>query len=145
MTCARFQNARNRSDARSGVPRMGRTIAWLLSILVLGLTGTLGVYNGITEWPDAHTPLQKSVTGGVLLYGVLGLAGIVGLALRRRWSFPVVIAWAVVVTYVPAAAVMAYAPDGTIGAALTAGAGAALIAAGVAWVAHVATRKAPAA
>ena len=113
-----------------------RRIAWVLSILVLALTGVIGVNNGIREWSDAVTPLQRSVTGGVFLYGVLGLAGAVGLGLRRRWSYPVAIAWGVVVTYVPGAAVMAYAPDGTWGAALTGSVAAALIAVGVAWTAR---------
>ena len=118
---------------------MGRKIAWLLSILVLAVTGAIGIYNGITEWRDAFTPLQKSVTGGVFLYGILGVAGAIGLALRRKWSYPVAVAWGVVVAYVPAAAVMAYAPDGTWGAALTASTAAALIAAGVAWAARAAS------
>lgn len=112
---------------------IGRKIGWLISILLLAITGVLGVQNGIADWPDATTPLQKSVTGGVFLYGVLGLASAVGLALRRRWTFPLVVAWAIVLTYVPGTAVMAYAPDGTWGAALTASGATALIALGVAW------------
>jgi len=113
--------------------QIGRKIGWLLSILLLVITGVLGIQNGIADWPDAATPLQKSVTGGVFLYGLLGLAGAVGLALRRRWTFPLVVAWGIVVTYVPGTAVMAYAPDGTWGAALTASGATALIALGVAW------------
>ncbi len=100
------------------------------------MTGVIGIYNGIIEWGDALTPLQKSVTGGVFLYGILGVPGAIGLALRRKWSYPVAIAWGIVVTYVPGAAVMAYAPDGTWGAALTGSAAAGLIAAGVAWAAR---------
>lgn len=119
-----------------------RRIAWLLSIFVLALTGVLGVVNGASEWGDAATALQKSVTGGVLLYGILGIPGAIGLALRKRWSLPIVVLWGVVVTYVPAAAVLGYAPDGTWSAALPGSIAAGLIAIGVAWATHVATRPA---
>lgn len=100
----------------------------------------LGVQNGVADWPDAATPLQKTVTGGVFLYGVFGLAAAVGLALRWRWTFPLVVAWGIVVTYVPAAAVMGYAPDGTWGAALPGSVATALIALGVAWATRANTR-----
>lgn len=100
----------------------------------------LGVHNGTTEWPDAATPLQKSVTGGVFVYGVLGLIGAAGLMLRKHWSFPVVLLWGAVVTYVPAAAVLAYAPDGTWGSALPGSIAAALIAAGIGWATRANTR-----
>jgi hypothetical protein len=107
----------------------GRTIAWVLAILVLLCTGVLGVRNGVTEWSGAHTGWQKSVTGGVLLYGVLGLAAGIGLLRRRAWSLPVALAWGAVVTYVPGVAVLAYGgPDGTIGAAIAASIGAFVIA-----------------
>lgn len=99
----------------------------------------LGVHNGITEWADAGTALQKSVTGGVFVYGILGLVGALGLILRKRWSFPIVLLWGLVVIYVPGAAVLAYAPDGTWGAALPGSIAAGLIAAGVAWATRVNT------
>jgi hypothetical protein len=117
-----------------------RTVAWLLASLVLLATGGLGTYNGLTEWADARTGWQQSVTGGVFLYGLLGLAGAVGLLMRRRWSYPLAIAWGVVVTYVAAAAVLAYGgPDASIGAALAAGIGSAIIALLVVLAARVST------
>jgi hypothetical protein len=115
----------------------------VLSILLLVITGVLGVQNGIADWPDAQTAMQRSVAGGSVLYGILGLAAAVGLALRRRWSFPLVLAWGIVVTYVPGAAVMAYAPDGTWAAALTASGATALIAMGVAWATRANTNVQP--
>ena len=120
---------------------MARRIAWALAILLLLVSGVLGVYNGSTEWADARTALQRSVTGGVLLYGVLGLVTGVGLLRRQRWSLPLAIAWGVVVTYVPGAAVMAYGgPDATPGAALAASLGAAFVALLVVAAAYASTR-----
>jgi len=52
---------------------MGRKIAWVLSLALLLFTGVVGIYNGITERSTGATTLQKSVTAGVFLYGVLGL------------------------------------------------------------------------
>jgi hypothetical protein len=116
---------------------MGRKVAWLLSIVVLVGTGVMGVRNGVVELPDAATALQKSVTVGVLLYGILGLVAGIGLAARRPWSRWAALLWGVVVTYVATAAVIAYGgADASTGAALTGGAATALIAAGVAWTAR---------
>ncbi|MEX2179592.1 MAG: hypothetical protein WD801_12830 [Gemmatimonadaceae bacterium] len=77
----------------------------------------------------------------MFLYDMLGVVAAIGLALRRRWSYLIALAWGAVVTYVPGAAVIAYGgSDGTVGGALAASIGAAVIAMGVAWAAHVATR-----
>lgn len=113
---------------------------WALALLVLVAAGAGGLHGGFNDWPGAETTLQKSVTGGNFVYGVLALIGAVGLAMRRRWCVSVIAAWGVIVTYVPGAAVLGYAPDGTWGAALAASASAGVIAALVLWAAHVATR-----
>ena len=124
---------------------MGRTIGWLLAILVLVAAGLSGLHAFANDWKHAETPLQVSVTGGVLVYAVLALIGAVGLARRKAWCVRVIVAWAVIVVYVPGAAVLGYAPDGTWGAALAASLSAALIAALVIWAARVAVRaRAPA-
>jgi hypothetical protein len=123
---------------------MGRKIAWVLSLAVLVVTGVLGVYNGLTEWEDGRTPMQHSVTVGVLLYGILGLITALGLFRRRRWSVGTAIAWAVAVIYVPGVAVMAYGGEGAImSSAIAASASSAVIAMGVVWTAHVLTRGTP--
>lgn len=123
---------------------MGRKIAWVLSLAVLVVTGVLGVYNGLTEWEDGRTPMQRSVTVGVLLYGILGLITALGLFRRRRWSVGTAIAWAVAVIYVPGVAVMAYGGEGAImSSAIAASASSAVIAMGVVWTAHVLTRGTP--
>ena len=87
---------------------MRRRIVWVLVMLLLGLTGAVGVYNGISEWSDPHTPLQQSVTVAVFLYGIAGLAGTYALALRRRWSVWAAVAWGVCTTYAGTVATIAY-------------------------------------
>jgi hypothetical protein len=122
---------------------MGRKAAWILSVLVLLNTGALGVYNGITELSQATTPLQKSVTTGVLIYGILGLAAAIAFIARRRPAVWLALAWTAVVTYVSSTAAFAYAAaDATIGGAIAAGLGAAVIGLGIVWCAVVVTRPA---
>jgi hypothetical protein len=118
---------------------MARSIAWILSLGLLLLTGCLGVYNGLTEWGGAITPGQESVTAGVLLYGLLGFVTAYGLFRRKRWSLVGAIAWAVVITYVAGAASLFYGEAG-IGASLAGGCATALIALGVIWTANVMSR-----
>ena len=52
-----------------------REIAWVLSLLLLFGTGALGLSNGVRELANTLTPLQRSVSIGVLVYGVLGAVG----------------------------------------------------------------------
>jgi hypothetical protein len=117
---------------------MARKAAWIVAILLLLNTGVLGVYSGLGELSEAHTALQRSVTMGVLIYGVLGLAAALALLVRHRWSIPLSIAWGVVITYVAAAAAPAYAgDDATIGGTIAGGIGAGLIAVFVVWCARM--------
>jgi hypothetical protein len=121
---------------------IGRTIAWVISLLLLSFTGVVGVRNGLTEWGEGRTTMQQSVTVGVLFYGILGLITALGLYRRRRWSVRTAIAWAVAVTYVPGIAVMAYGgEDAILSSALAASGGSALVALGVVWTAQVITRR----
>jgi hypothetical protein len=120
---------------------MARKAAWIVSILLLLNTGGLGVYNGVTELSGARTPLQQSVTLGVLTYGVLGLAAAAMLIARRPVSVWLSVAWTAVVTYVASTAALAYAgDDATIGGALAGGVGALLIGIGIVWCARAVTR-----
>ena len=117
---------------------MARKAAWILSILLLLNTGVLGVYNGVTELADAKTPLQRSVTGSVLLYGLLGIAAAAALIARHRSAVWLALAWTVVVTYVASTPTLAYAEaDATWGGAIAGGVGAALLGLGVVWCARV--------
>lgn len=123
---------------------MGRKVAWVLSLGLLLFTGVVGIYNGLTEWGEGRGPLQHSVTIGVFLYGIFGLASAYGLVRRQRWSIRTVIAWTVAVTYVPGVAVMAYADeDAILGSAIAASVGSLLIAIGVLWTTNVMTRPQP--
>src|SRR5690349_148581 len=122
---------------------MARKSAWIVSILLLLNTGGIGVYNGITELPEAGTALQKSVTIGVLIYGLLGLIAALALVLRRRSAVWLTVGWSVVITYVASTAALAYGGnDASVGGAVAGGLGAALIGALVVWCARVVTRPA---
>ena len=118
---------------------MARKIAWFLSVALLLLTGVLGSWNAVDEWPGSVTPLQKSVTAGVFLYGIFGLIAAVGMIARRRWSIPAAMAWGVSVTYVASVAAIAFAgKDATVLGAIAAGISSALIASIVVWSARAA-------
>ena len=121
---------------------MGRTIAWVLSIGLLIITGAAGVREGLTEWHEGRTALQHSVTAAVLLYGILGFSAAYGLFRHRRWSVATAIAWGLAVTYAAGVAVISDGDaDASIGSALAASASCAVIALGVIWTARVTTRN----
>jgi hypothetical protein len=108
---------------------------------MLFVSGALGLFNGIRELSQTLTPLQRSVSIAVLIYGVAGLAGGIALVGRHRSAAWLAAIWGVVVTYVSSVAAIAYAgADATLSGAIASGTGAALIAAGVIWAARLATR-----
>jgi hypothetical protein len=123
---------------------VGRTIAYALSLVLLLVSGLLGVFNGITEWGTGQSPWQVSVTVGVFIYGMLGLVTAFGLFQSRRWSLGAAIAWGITVTYVATVAAVAYAgADASILGAIVGGMATALIALGVVWTVRVVTRDVP--
>jgi hypothetical protein len=125
---------------------MGRSIARIVGILLLLVTGLLGLYNGVVERGDVETPLQASVNAGVLLYGVLGLVGAYAALRRRRWGVWSVTAWAVLITYVSGTAALAFAgADASVVGAVSAAVGAALIGAFVVWAVRPVSSPEPAA
>jgi len=121
---------------------VARKVAWVVSLCVLAVLGCLGVFNGLNEWGEGETPLQRSVPVGVLLYGILGIITAYGLFRRERWTIWPAIGWAIAVSYVPGVAVMAYGgEDAILVSAIAASAGSALIALGVIWTVKVSTRE----
>jgi hypothetical protein len=121
---------------------MRHKIGRALSLVMLFGTGALGLYSGVRETAYTLTPLQRSVSVGVLLYGVLGVAAGVALAARHRASVWLSAIWGVVITYVASLAAIAYAgADATLIGAIASGIATALIAAGVIWSARVSARR----
>lgn len=117
---------------------IGRTLALVVSLVVLLGTGYIGVHNVIDEWANQETPFQRVVSIGGGLYGVLGLIAGAGLLLRRRWGFHVAVTWAVVTTAVGTSAAIAYSDTNSwIGAGAGAFAVTALATALVVWLAWI--------
>jgi hypothetical protein len=116
-------------------------LGWILSLSVLGVTGVLGLVNGINELTDDLTALQRSVSIGVLIYGLAGGGAAVALFARHPSSVWLATLWGVVVTYVSSTAAIAYGgSDVPLVAAIASGGATALIAAGVIWSARTSTR-----
>jgi hypothetical protein len=119
-----------------------RKIAWALSLVILCATGALGLYNGLRELSYTLTPLQRSVSLGVLAYGVLGVVTGVALVARHPASMWLATIWGAVITYVATFAAIAYAgSDASVVGAVASGIASALIAAGVIWSARISTRR----
>lgn len=120
---------------------VGRRIVWLLLLALLGLTGAIGLYNGVGEWGDAHDALQRSVTAAVFVYGVAGLVAAYGLALRRGWSVRAAAVWGLATTYAGTVAGVAYGGlDASSGGVLAAACACVLIAAATIWGVRASTR-----
>lgn len=101
--------------------------------------------NAVRDWDDSSSALQRTVWFAVLLYGVLGVAGGVGLALRRRWSARVAAAWAIAVTWAATVASFAFhdatfSESDTLTGTVAAFMSTALIGWFVVWAARSATR-----
>jgi len=122
---------------------MARKVAWILSILLLLNIGAIGLYHGLRQLSNVHTPLQQSVTIGMLSYGVLGLAAAAALIARHGSALWLATAWAIFVTYVATVAPIAYGGSKVpMGGVIAGGVGAALIGIGVVWCTHKVTRPA---
>lgn len=121
-----------------------RRTGWMLAILVLLFTGLAGLSNAIREYGDARGAWQMSVHAAVALYGVCGVAAGVGLALKRRWSVLMAMAWAAGTIWAATVASVAYSPGLSRGELVSAGVGAfmgsLLVAMLVVWAARVSTR-----
>jgi len=103
-------------------------------LFLLGL-GFVGLRNGLAEWSQANTIGQRLASVTEALYGVLGLVAGAGLLTRRRWTVPVVVAWAVSITITAGLAPVVWGGAGLL-AGVAAAAATALIASGVIWLAR---------
>jgi hypothetical protein len=124
-----------------------RWLKWV-AVAVLLATGVLGIKDGAGDWGNPQTALQRTVTVGVLLYGVLGLVAAFGVVRRQRWSAVLSAAWGVVVTYVATVASFAYSDptlsqSGTMAGVMGAFVATALIGLFVVWVVRRTLRAAP--
>jgi hypothetical protein len=127
------------ASGRTGAEPIGRSIARIVAVLFLGITGLVGIYNAFDEWANPYSPFQRIVYAGVVVYGVLGLLAAYGVIRRRSWSRHLVMGWALAITFVSGTAAIAYGgPDVTPVAGVAAGAGGALIGAFVVWAARAA-------
>ena len=125
-----------------------RKAAWILAIVVIGLTGLVGLYEGPRDIGGAETTLQKSVSIAVTLYGLFGVLGAIGLARRKPWSVPVVAAFALAVMYAATIASFAFhdptiSQEGTLAGVIGAGVSTAVFGALMVWAARSATRLPP--
>jgi hypothetical protein len=103
-----------------------------LVVLVLGTTSVLGFLDATENLRAADTFLKKMTNTTQLTYVIFGAVSIlVILAKQRNAAWPL-IAWAAAITATAALATHAWGGSG-IGPSLTAGAGAAAVAALVVW------------
>jgi hypothetical protein len=121
--------------------KVGRVIA----LLLLAAFGVLGLVNGVREWGDGLTGLQRSVTIAVLLYGVFGVLGFVGLVRRQRWVVPVTMAWTLASMWAGSVASFAFhdpgfEQQGTLVGVIMAALSILLVGAFVVWMAREAVR-----
>lgn len=119
---------------------MGRKIGWYVSIGVLLLSSVLGLLNGFSDWESNSTPLQMSVTIGVLAHSIVGLAAAAALIRKAPAARWLTLTWTGLVAYVSSTAPLAYAgDDATVGGAIAAGLGAALLGLAIHWQARAVT------
>ena len=113
---------------------MWRRVARVLALALLLVSGGIGLRDGLTDWSGVTNTPQAMVIGGVLAYGVLGLAA--ALAVVRRWRSAgwLVALWGIDVTMVATLAPLAFGgPDVPLAGALAGGVATALFAYGIWW------------
>jgi len=123
---------------------IARKIAMIVSAAAILIFSALGGLNGIDGITSDGTLLQRSVSVASVLYAVLGFAAGAGVLFRRRWSYPLAIFWAIVITYTGTVASVAWAEQGQPILASLAGAFliCVVISGLVVWFVHIATRRA---
>jgi len=89
-----------------------RNIAMLLSAAFIIGISVLGGRDGIDGITDNGTALQRSVPIASVIYAACGIIAGVGVLLKRAWSFPLAILWAIAAAYTGSVASVAWAETG---------------------------------
>jgi hypothetical protein len=112
------------------IARLGRALV----IGVLILASLLGVRSGFDDLAVAQTALQKAVTYGGFVHGLLGLAAAAGVVAGKRWALPISAIWGLAVVLVASGATVGYGGVDVLSVATFASlGGSALIAGLVVW------------
>ena len=82
----------------------------LVAAFAIG-TGANGLYNGVTDIPDAPNQLAMAVGALNIVMGIAGFAAAILVWRERRSAVPVVMAWGAAAVVVSILAPRAYAPD----------------------------------
>ena len=112
---------------------MWRSVARVTALALLLTSAWIGLRDGF-DWSGVTNGPQAIVTGGVLAYGVLGLAAFLAVVGRWRSAGWLVAVWGIDVTMVATLAPRAYGgPDVPLVGALAGGLATALLAYGIWW------------
>ena len=79
-------------------PERRFTPARIVALLLLLVTGALGVWSASSEFSDAHTILQRIAAATEASYGVLGLAAAFGWYRDQPWAAAATFLWAACLT-----------------------------------------------
>ncbi len=83
-----------------------------LAAAVMIAISVLGGMGGIDGLDDNGTLLQRSVPIVSIIYAACGIIAGVGVLMKRSWSYPVAILWAIATTYTGSVASIAWAENG---------------------------------
>jgi uncharacterized membrane protein len=111
-----------------------RRIVSSLLVLLLSVTGVLGVWNGLDDFRNAKTTWQRAVSASVFLYGVAAFVAIAGILKRRKWGLLFVSVWGVSCIFAAFGGTLFYG-ETDVRTAILAGASVLLVAGPLLWVA----------
>jgi hypothetical protein len=114
--------------------RIKGAMYWLIPALaVLGFLGATNLRNGITQFDDATTPLERAANLLEFISGILGLGTGVAAFTWRRWADRLAVAWAIAISLTAGFAAAGWGRAGLL-AGLAAFLGAAAFSALIVWM-----------
>lgn len=120
---------------------MNRRSAWFIAAFILLLLGgALGLYNGPGEVAGAQNGWQRMAALIEAGYGLFGLAGAGALWIGHRWTRPLLLGWAVLITLTGGLAPVVWG-ETSIGIGIGSGIASGLVALIVVWLAQNALRN----